>query len=542
MACIWFVRRLVARLRCRADARAFPADASAQACSPDVAKAFKFRAIGPTRQSGRFVDFAVPEQDPHTIYAATGSGGLWKSVNNGITWEPIFDNQPVISIGDIAVAPPTRTSSGSAPASTPPRAAPTGATASTSRPTRGKTWTNMGLKDSHHIGRIIIDPKDPDIVYVAALGQLYSENDERGVLQDDRRRQDVDEVARREGGRPRGRRGGPRDGSEEPEDPLRRRLRQGAQALDVQPGRPRQRPSTRRSTPARRGRSWPAACPAACSAASASTSTRRTRSSSTPTSRTATSPACRTPTAWRNCAPASRATGMIGEEVYRSDDGGKTWRKVSPDKQKIGGGPGYYYMQIRDRPERREPRLRADRRRDALDRRRQDLDLAVPRSAATTTRCGSTRRNSKHIILGYDHGMGITYDARPELVPSRRTAAGAVLRGRLRQHVALQRLRRPAGQRLGARPEHQARRRPIVFEDWQTVGGGDGFYNEFDTVTNRYLYNESQFGAMSRIDLYTGETKSITNRATRRCASTGTRRSSCRRTTATSSTTAPTSC
>ena len=82
-----------------------PADVSAQALSPDVLKAFKFRAIGPTRQSGRFVDFAVPEQEPRTIYAATGSGGLWKSVNNGISWEPIFDNQPVISIGDIAVAP-----------------------------------------------------------------------------------------------------------------------------------------------------------------------------------------------------------------------------------------------------------------------------------------------------------------------------------------------------------------------------------------------------------------------------------------------------
>jgi hypothetical protein len=82
----------------------FPADLGAQALPPDVAKAFKFRAIGPTRQSGRFVDFAVPAKEPHTIYAATGSGGLWKSVNNGISWDPIFDDQPVISIGDIAVA------------------------------------------------------------------------------------------------------------------------------------------------------------------------------------------------------------------------------------------------------------------------------------------------------------------------------------------------------------------------------------------------------------------------------------------------------
>ena len=159
----------------------FPTGSSAQALSPDVAKAFKFRAIGPTRQSGRFVDFAVPVLEPNTIYAATGSGGLWKSANNGVSWEPIFDNQPVISIGDIAVA------------ATDPKIVWVGTGEhTTSRSTywgdgvykstdAGKTWTNMGLKDSHHIGRIIIDPKDPNIVYVAALGKLYSQSDERGV-------------------------------------------------------------------------------------------------------------------------------------------------------------------------------------------------------------------------------------------------------------------------------------------------------------------------------------------------------------------------
>ncbi|MDI6848536.1 MAG: hypothetical protein QME69_01925 [Candidatus Saccharicenans sp.] len=64
-----------------------------------------YRAIGPTRQSGRFVDFAVPWQKPFTFYAATASGGLWKTVNNGITFEPIFDQEKVFSIGDIEVAP-----------------------------------------------------------------------------------------------------------------------------------------------------------------------------------------------------------------------------------------------------------------------------------------------------------------------------------------------------------------------------------------------------------------------------------------------------
>jgi hypothetical protein len=148
----------------------FAGDLAAQTLSPEVLKAFSFRAIGPTRQSGRFTDFAVPALEPWTIYASTGSGGLWKSVNNGQNWESIFDNQPTISIGDIAVA-----------ASNPNIVYVGSGEANTSRSTywgdgvykstdAGKTWTNVGLKDSHHIGRMVVHPKIPDIVYVAASG------------------------------------------------------------------------------------------------------------------------------------------------------------------------------------------------------------------------------------------------------------------------------------------------------------------------------------------------------------------------------------
>jgi photosystem II stability/assembly factor-like uncharacterized protein len=157
------------------------AEAGAQALSPEILKAVKFRAIGPTAQGGRFVDVAVPETEPWTIYMAAATGGLWKSVNNGTRWEPIFENQPVISIGDIAVAPSNaaivwvgtgeHTSSRSTYWGD-------GVYKSTDA---GKTWTNMGLKDTHHIGRVLIDTKDPNIVYVAALGHLYSDNAERGV-------------------------------------------------------------------------------------------------------------------------------------------------------------------------------------------------------------------------------------------------------------------------------------------------------------------------------------------------------------------------
>ncbi len=158
------------------------AQTGAQGLSPDLLKAVKFRAIGPTAQGGRFVDVAVPETEPWTIYMAAATGGLWKSVNNGTSWEPLFENQPVISIGDIAVAPSNAAivwvGSGEHTSS---RSTYWGDGVYKSTDA-GKTWTNMGLKDTHHIGRVLVDPKDPNIVYVAALGHLYSDNAERGVF------------------------------------------------------------------------------------------------------------------------------------------------------------------------------------------------------------------------------------------------------------------------------------------------------------------------------------------------------------------------
>ena len=175
----------------------FAADLAAQALSPDLLKSFSFRAIGPTRQSGRFVDFAVPELEPPHHLRGHRVGRPVEVGEQRHSWEPIFDHQPVISIGDIAVAPSN------------PNIVWVGTgEANTSRSTYwgdgvykstdgGKTWTNVGLKDTHHIGRIVIHPKNPDIVYVAALGHLYVRERRARRLQDDRRRQDLDEVARR---------------------------------------------------------------------------------------------------------------------------------------------------------------------------------------------------------------------------------------------------------------------------------------------------------------------------------------------------------
>jgi len=146
-----------------------------------VLEGIELRCIGPANMGGRIDDFAVVESDPSTIYVATASGGLWKTTNNGVTWEPIFDDQETSSIGDVTVAPsnPDIVWVGTGePNNRQSSSWGYGVYKSTDG---GKTWKNMGLRDTHHIGRIVIHPQNPDIVYVAALGHLWGPNKERGL-------------------------------------------------------------------------------------------------------------------------------------------------------------------------------------------------------------------------------------------------------------------------------------------------------------------------------------------------------------------------
>jgi len=144
-------------------------------------KDLKWRWIGPEIMSGRITDVAVPKGIKYTIYAASASGGVWKTVNEGTTWEPIFEHAASTSIGDIAVAPsnPDIVWVGAGEANIfRSSMAGTGVYKSIDA---GKTWQHMGLDGTHTISRIVIHPEDPDIVYVAASGHEWTDNKERGV-------------------------------------------------------------------------------------------------------------------------------------------------------------------------------------------------------------------------------------------------------------------------------------------------------------------------------------------------------------------------
>jgi photosystem II stability/assembly factor-like uncharacterized protein len=154
----------------------------AQTETHDFLKNFTWREIGPANPGGRITDIEGVESNPSIIYVGAATGGLWKTTNAGTTWEPIFDDQPNASIGDIAVSRsnPDVLFVGTGEANN-RNSSPWGSGVFKSTDA-GKTWEFVGLKETHHIGRVLIDPKNPDIAYVAALGHLWGTNTERGVF------------------------------------------------------------------------------------------------------------------------------------------------------------------------------------------------------------------------------------------------------------------------------------------------------------------------------------------------------------------------
>jgi len=471
---------------------------SAQQIPENIISKFHYRSIGPTRQGGRIVDFAVPAQDPYTFYVATGSGGLWKTINNGLTYTPIFEQEHSIAIGDIAIAPsnPDIVWVGSGEANGDYWG--DGMYRSTDG---GKTWTNMGLPESHYIGRIRIHPTNPDILYVAACGHFNSQNPERGIYKTTN------------GGKT----------WEKSLEIIKGKRYVGAIDLLMDPGDPDvlyaasyDRPGGGRHSDGmgknssgiykseNGGDSW----------------TQLTNGLPLENvGRIGIDLHLNNPdiiyTVMHVVEPSA---GDSQNRVYRSDDAGKSWRRLKqPRGEGLGGGS--YFGQIRvdpndpdhvyllnvhlwesndagmtwDIPYRKERQARQERADFYDDHHAMWIDPA----------------NSNHMLLGTDHGMGITYDRarncyNPDVLPLAQFYAICV---DMDYPYNVYGGTQDNGNFRG--PSTMKGRYPIRLEDWQYWGTGDGSHAQVDPTDTRWLYNEAQNGEIERIDQRTGKRKYI---------------------------------
>ncbi len=159
-----------------------PISASGQEVDPSLLKGMRPRSIGPAGMSGRIAAIDAVESDPNIVYVGAATGGLWKSVNGGQTWTPLFDEERVSGIGSVAIfqANPDVVWVGTGEGN-PRNSAGVGAGIYKSVD-GGHTWMFLGLGESERIHRIVLHPTDPDVAYVGALGPAWSDGEERGVF------------------------------------------------------------------------------------------------------------------------------------------------------------------------------------------------------------------------------------------------------------------------------------------------------------------------------------------------------------------------
>jgi len=497
------------------------AQQTAAGFSEDLFKGFSARALGPYRAGSWVTSFAVPagpsREHLYTLYVGTRNGGVWKTANAGTTFEPVFDGQSKLSIGDVAVAPsdPNIVWVGTGePYCARSSNSGDGVWKSTDA---GKTWTNMGLADSHHIARVVIHPADPNVVYVASMGHLFSENAERGVFKTD-------------------------DGGKTWRKVLFVDARIGAVDLALVKSAP---DILYAAMYEKERRPWTYSLGGPGSAIYKSVDGGKAWArlgGGLPTGRIGrigldvylkdpnilyavvenVNPRPATPQEVeadkrRGVEPAPRTAG---NEVYRSDDAGKTWRKVNAGYEAALDKAPYSFNQLRIDPADPETvYITGQSLASTNDGGKTWKGLSWPSDGVMPRAFGDWRCmwidpvDPDRLIFGSDGGVNISYDRGKtshhayNLPLTEWYAVGVDMEDPYNIYGGLQDHDSWKGPSNGWAGE-------IGPADWVTVGGGDGMYNCVDPTDSRWLFNGREMGTMWRFDQKTGVQTQITPRRT----------------------------
>ncbi len=459
----------------------------AQTPSSAVTEALRFRTIGSAAMSGRFVDLAVYEAQPHVFYAASSTGGLYKTTNNGVSFTALFNNEATHSLGAIALNQrdtsivwlgtgerANRQSSGWGD----------GVYKSTDG---GTTWRNVGLKASGHIGRIVLHPTDANRVFVAAIGQLWGPNAERGLYRTT-------------------------DGGTTWQQVLKVDENTGVTDVAMHPGNPNVLYAAsyqRRRTAFGFNGGGPGSALWKSTDGGDSWQKLTNGLPAGDFGRIGIAIYAKDPNiVYASIEQGLRYTASTAYEeplagLYRSMDAGTTWEQMSTWNPR----PMYASQIIVDPND--------------------HCTIYMMNFFSGSSDCGKTSRslrqtlhgddrfmwinpaNSNHLIKADDGGIGISYDkARTWLYVSNLSVSqwyrvSFDMKKPYTVYGGLQ----DNGSWSG--PSATYRREGITNADWIKWGGGDGFFNLVDTSDNRTLYTSSQFLGLSRVDMVTGESTDI---------------------------------
>ncbi len=442
------------------------------------------RSIGPAVMSGRVADIAVASSPGvrggslgSVIYIAAATGGVWKSTSGGVTWTPILDDAGVGSMGAVAVSPSNSdivwVGSGE-PQNMRSSSYGDGVYKSVDG---GETFRHMGLRTSQHVGRIVIHPENPDIVYVAAVGPLWASGGERGLFRTS-------------------------NGGETWENVLEIDEHTGVTDLVMDPTDP---DVLYAATLQRQRRAY-----SYIGGGTGSGIHKSTDGGDTWTELThglPTSDVGRIGLSISLSQPRTLYAVIEGSEqgVYRTDNGGDVWRKTSGTSS-----IPWYFGQIRVDPNDPEIVYHLGVRLQRSDDGGETFERAANSVHADQHAMWINPENSHHIILGNDGGLyqsydrGETWDFAPNLPISQFYTVGLDMQepffgiyGGLQDNATW------------GGPSRTRTSLGIPNASWRRLAGGDGFYAAIDPTDHNIVYVESQNGNISRFDGHTGEGKPI---------------------------------